>query len=88
MVIGKSLAINGVFWIGLVYMKLHVTTLGKEYNLKTWEDWYTIKRTDIVENGGLGLLSHFDNSLPQTICKVYPEYPWILSKFTNVTEGV
>lgn len=42
---------------------------------------------NIVENGGLGFLSHFGNSIPQALCKVYPEYPWVISKFGNAPEG-
>src|SRR5258708_7690411 len=58
--------------------------LGTQLGHKTMEDWYSIKVSDIYQNGGTGLLTQYYNSSPSTaLHSVYPEHNWTFLQFTN-----
>jgi len=56
--------------------------LGSTLGLKSMDDWHSITKQQIIDNGGKTLLEEkFDGSLPKALLAVYPEYPWMLWRF-------
>ena len=53
------------------------------------EDWYSIKRKQIADLGGYGLLNkYYKDSLILALKDVYPEFDWKVWRFSNgVTQG-
>jgi len=43
-------------------------------------DWYGVQRKDVNNAGGRRLFFYF-HSLGELLESVYPEYPWVLSRF-------
>lgn len=41
-------------------------------NLKKYEDWYKIKQSDFVDNGGGGILKYYENSHIRAIADMMP----------------
>lgn len=39
----------------------------------TWEDWYNVTTSDVLENGGAGLLTaYYGTSLMRALAAIYP----------------
>eukprot|EP01114_Cavostelium_apophysatum_P012589 TRINITY_DN2854_c0_g1_i1.p1 TRINITY_DN2854_c0_g1~~TRINITY_DN2854_c0_g1_i1.p1 ORF type:complete len:464 (+),score=89.13 TRINITY_DN2854_c0_g1_i1:116-1507(+) len=74
------------FWIDKRNQRAFFDDLGKQLGMKTWEDWYQIKTTD-VQLHGRGLLNHYGNSLVKAITTIFPEHQWKIWKFEKITEG-
>ena len=48
---------------------------------RVMEDWYNVKKEDILKRGGGGLLNYYHSSLSVALQNVYPEHIWELQKF-------
>lgn len=60
----------------------------KRMNLKSWEDWYQIKFSDVEFHGGAPLLfEYYGNSLVKALLKIYPERQWKPWRFSSVPHG-
>jgi len=46
--------------------------------------WYKVSNKKIANNGGAGILNHFDGSLCRLLQQVYPEFAWDSLGFTKV----
>jgi hypothetical protein len=60
--------------------------LGKELNIKSWEDWYKVKASDVQEKGGASLLTTYhNNSLSKSLAAVsfYKRYQKI--RYVRIT---
>jgi len=77
--IGKSKARN--YWSSMENQRRFMADLaaalfpldGKTVDLA---EWYRFSKTDVVANGGSGLLKHYNGSYPKLLSSVFPEYPW------------
>jgi len=56
----------------------------KELNVKSYEDWYTIKTQNVTKLGGTGVLAYYGDSLARTLVALYPEHDWQLWRFSQV----
>ena len=62
--------------------------LGKKLGYKSMEDWYKVFIKDFHNNCCGGLLNKYKDSSILFLISVYPNYPWILSKFKkNYSRG-
>eukprot|EP01114_Cavostelium_apophysatum_P005030 TRINITY_DN1558_c0_g1_i1.p1 TRINITY_DN1558_c0_g1~~TRINITY_DN1558_c0_g1_i1.p1 ORF type:complete len:545 (+),score=133.12 TRINITY_DN1558_c0_g1_i1:262-1896(+) len=52
-----------------------------------WEDWYEVRKSDIVNHGGSGILDEHGSSISKTLMAVYPEHNWLLHRFRHVPAG-
>ena len=58
--------------------------LSKEFKIKTLSDWYNVSKKDIERfEGGSAILGAHQRSMYRLFVSVYPEYPWIPSKFKS-----
>lgn len=45
--------------------------------MKKWEDWYAVKKADVIDYGGdVVLKSYYGNSLKSALIDLYPEHPF------------
>jgi hypothetical protein len=59
--------------------------LALQFKFDTPEDWYGLKKTDILDRGGGRLLDdYYNGSIARAICSIYPEFQWQPWRFTNV----
>jgi hypothetical protein len=65
-------------WISL---KLGITD---DRGVTHLERWYSIKRTDITQHGGAGVLRKFENSLARALMTLYPAHDWEPWRFEMV----
>eukprot|EP01118_Nematostelium_gracile_P011993 TRINITY_DN4327_c0_g2_i1.p1 TRINITY_DN4327_c0_g2~~TRINITY_DN4327_c0_g2_i1.p1 ORF type:complete len:419 (+),score=55.72 TRINITY_DN4327_c0_g2_i1:175-1431(+) len=70
-------------WDDIRSQRLFMDRLAKDLNITNMEDWYTIKRSQICEKGGGGLLKRYQNSPSKLITWVLPEYDWDLQRFSR-----
>lgn len=64
--------------------------LGVNYPMNfesNWKEWYNVKKSDITENGGGGLLSLYNNSPSKLVMTIYSQYPWNPSEFQVAPNG-
>eukprot|EP01114_Cavostelium_apophysatum_P005470 TRINITY_DN1649_c1_g4_i2.p1 TRINITY_DN1649_c1_g4~~TRINITY_DN1649_c1_g4_i2.p1 ORF type:complete len:470 (+),score=99.43 TRINITY_DN1649_c1_g4_i2:214-1623(+) len=71
------------FWRQTKNQRLFLDDAFVELKLKSWEQWYDVKRRDITLLGGKPLLLLHKNSLPRTLLSVYPEHKWQLWRFKH-----
>lgn len=51
--------------------------LAEKLHIKSLEDWYNISQSDIIKNGGSGILMKFYGGSPLRALKaIYPDYNW------------
>ena len=63
--------------------------LSQDLKITKWEDWYTIKLSDIKDRGGTTLMaSHFNDSIFKALKTIYPnEFNWEIWRFSKVPSG-
>eukprot|EP01114_Cavostelium_apophysatum_P009073 TRINITY_DN2214_c0_g1_i3.p1 TRINITY_DN2214_c0_g1~~TRINITY_DN2214_c0_g1_i3.p1 ORF type:complete len:535 (-),score=134.61 TRINITY_DN2214_c0_g1_i3:1649-3253(-) len=60
--------------------------LARDLNIRQWEDWYEVKKSDFYRLGGGSLLrKYYRNSPALAISSTFPQYPWDLDRFRNKT---
>lgn len=60
--------------------------LAQKMDITCPEKWYEVNRNRVVLNGGRGIIAHH-GSLPAALKFSYPEYPWILGRFSISPKG-
>jgi hypothetical protein len=75
------------FWNQQKNQKQFMNWLGNELGFKQMDDWYQITGKIIEENGGVGLLQKYNNSLIEVIESIYPNYKWLPWKFDQMIRG-
>eukprot|EP01114_Cavostelium_apophysatum_P005321 TRINITY_DN1615_c1_g1_i1.p2 TRINITY_DN1615_c1_g1~~TRINITY_DN1615_c1_g1_i1.p2 ORF type:complete len:559 (-),score=129.89 TRINITY_DN1615_c1_g1_i1:334-2010(-) len=61
--------------------------IGKKLDVKTSDDWYTVRRKEFLAAGGfpsLTLLQYYNNSLSKVLVQSYPEVTWIPGRFNRL----
>jgi hypothetical protein len=70
-----------------------LSDVAAKLNIKSMEDWYKVPARKVQQNGGAGLLSHFNDSLRKgkrfeylidlcvALVSADPDYNWDMSKF-------
>jgi hypothetical protein len=61
--------------------------LGSRLNVKTLDDWYKFKTSDIKNIGDKNILDMYGNTLIHALTSIYPEHPWKIFRFQTVTDG-
>eukprot|EP01114_Cavostelium_apophysatum_P021400 TRINITY_DN7453_c0_g1_i1.p1 TRINITY_DN7453_c0_g1~~TRINITY_DN7453_c0_g1_i1.p1 ORF type:complete len:488 (-),score=137.23 TRINITY_DN7453_c0_g1_i1:47-1510(-) len=76
-------------WTSIQNLRSALSELYKRQHFSDWEDWYRIKKSDITEMFGSGLLESFDDSPIKLLTATFPEYPWKPWKFLHLllTDG-
>lgn len=64
--------------------KLFFEKISKELGLKTWQDWYKVKRRDLESKGALPVLVYYDNSHIEALVTLFPHNDWKIWKFNQV----
>ena len=68
-------------------IKMFLVRLGAKLGYKHMEDWYQIKRENIIKNGGSTFLQDFKNSPPLLVTHAFPEHEWLLWRFNRLPSG-
>ena len=77
--LGKS---SKCFWEEYTNQKQYTDWLGKELGYTCFTDWYQISARLIQDKNGGGLLNYYYSGSPSQFVKaMFPEHPWVLSKF-------
>jgi phage anti-repressor protein len=63
--------------------KIFLSGLGEKLGFKNLEDWYTITKKNIREEGGKGLLKCYDDSIYKMLKSVYCDHKWNSSQFNR-----
>ena len=61
--------------------------LAKEFGIKLKDDWYSITVSKVESKGGRLLLEYYGQSLVNLLKFVYPEHPWQIWRFHQVSAG-
>ena len=67
-------------WADVENHRQYATWLGQLLGFKKPEDWYSIRREDLLQNSGSGLLEYYKNSpylFVSTIFEKYEFHPWL-----------
>eukprot|EP01114_Cavostelium_apophysatum_P022236 TRINITY_DN7981_c0_g1_i1.p1 TRINITY_DN7981_c0_g1~~TRINITY_DN7981_c0_g1_i1.p1 ORF type:complete len:228 (+),score=38.11 TRINITY_DN7981_c0_g1_i1:3-686(+) len=64
------------YWKDLANQKAFLDQAAQSLNVKQNEDWYRVRRADILRLGGHRLLNIYGNSLLRALAANYPEYEW------------
>src|SRR5262245_53745185 len=63
--------------------KRFLDRLGGNLGFKEMDDWYSVSSDVIAKNGGAGLLSYYNNSIPLALQSIYPQHKWLNWKFSG-----
>lgn len=73
------------FWSDLANHKLYFDWLGELIGVKTLEDWYTVRGSDILATGQARLFeNYYSNSLFKALSTLYPQHNWKVWRFAQV----
>ena len=65
-----------------------MTELGHILGFNNPDDWYPVNRKHYLENGGGGILDHFNGSKVKPLYELYPNFefePWLFDSVPNGT---
>ena len=54
-----------------------------KFNLKSFDDWQLVTKTNLIRYGGKSMLLFYHLNLCEILERVYPHYPWDSSLFTS-----
>ena len=83
-VIWKFPMVPNGYWQKKENQKEYMEWLKLELGYTTPEDWYKISKKVLQNNYGGGILKHYNNSPIKLITSIYPNYNWVIWKFTSV----
>eukprot|EP01114_Cavostelium_apophysatum_P005575 TRINITY_DN16765_c0_g1_i1.p1 TRINITY_DN16765_c0_g1~~TRINITY_DN16765_c0_g1_i1.p1 ORF type:complete len:534 (-),score=82.26 TRINITY_DN16765_c0_g1_i1:2-1603(-) len=63
-------------WRDIEYQTRFLERLGQKFSVKVWHDWLRITKRDVVNSGGLELLSLYQGDLIKALSACFPQYPW------------
>jgi len=75
------------FWDNKKNQRNYLDWLGIQLGFTDLNDWYRIFHQDIVDYGGIGILTKYDGSPSKMLQSVYPEHNWNIYKFDKVPYG-
>lgn len=75
------------FWDSKENQRVFFEQLAKELNIKSFEDWYTVKWSTFREKGAAGILMRYKDSAIHALASIYPEHKWRIWKFERVPDG-
>ena len=75
-------------WASIETQKLFLDNLYKILNFKSMEDWYSINKKVIINNGGSSLLSQYKSSHIKSLQSVYPDYDWNIFLFNAKPKSI
>jgi hypothetical protein len=67
------------YWDDISHQRAFFERLARTLKVKSADDWYDVKGSEVMKRGGSGILSKYDNSLYTALKSIYPEYqlqPW------------
>ena len=77
----KFTQVTDGFWDNIINQRQFINSLGEELRYTIRDHWYQITAQLIKDNGGYGLLQMYSHSPALLVKAMYPEYPWVSSKF-------
>ena len=72
---------TNAFWKEEVNRKQYANWLGRILGYTCPEHWYQVTFRLVVDNRGAGLLRYYSNSPSTFVKEIFPEYPWVSTKF-------
>ena len=77
------------YWASPAHQKAFLETVGAELGIDSGDlsGWYHVTTKDLIELGGSGPLSHFNNSISSLLQSAFPEASWDLMKFKQVPKN-
>eukprot|EP01114_Cavostelium_apophysatum_P007737 TRINITY_DN1990_c0_g1_i5.p1 TRINITY_DN1990_c0_g1~~TRINITY_DN1990_c0_g1_i5.p1 ORF type:complete len:848 (+),score=203.21 TRINITY_DN1990_c0_g1_i5:93-2636(+) len=76
--------VSNKFWQDPANQRKYFDKIGKELNIKHWEDWYLVTREQVFKNAGFTILRYYGDSLMNALEAVYPEHPWKSHKALDI----
>ena len=73
------------FWDIKENQKEFMNWLQKQLGYSKLDDWYNLTQKDIVNNGGVSLLTRY-NSPAELICSIYNEHNWTMWRFNSLSK--
>src|SRR5690554_1658513 len=64
------------YWEDLEHQRRFIRWLESKLELKKPEDWYSIKKSQVIQCGGTSLLQYCGGNLVVALKKIYPEIHW------------
>ena len=76
------------YWRDMQNCEKFLNNIGKIYNIKTYEDWYTFNPVNLGKHkGGLYFLKIFGSSFQIALKTIYPNYEWDDFKFIRKSKN-
>jgi hypothetical protein len=76
------------YWNDIQNRRKFFDFLGKKLNIVAMDDWYSVKQSDITQEGGHGMLYlYYNNSVCDALKNVYPDYDWLGWLFEKAPHG-
>jgi len=80
------------YWASPPHQRAYLDLLGvklgiEETNASTFERWYQLTSKMTIENGGAGLLAHYNGSVSKMLSAVFPSFPWDSKRFPKAPQN-
>jgi hypothetical protein len=76
------------YWSDPITRRRFFDWLFQELQLQSLDQWYSVPREVVINNGGIGLITHYySNSLVNALKALYPEHNWLEWRFPKVSRS-
>jgi len=72
------------YWQSLRNQRERFESIGASLNVRHLDDWYNVRKEDVIAAGASGLLAYYNGSLSACLGVLYPNKSWVLWKFVSV----
>ena len=75
------------YWKNEDNHRVYFDWLFKKLNLRSMDDWYSVKLQTVLDHGGAGFMGpYYKKSLAHALKTLYPEHPWVSWKFDKTPD--
>lgn len=86
--ISKFQKVQQGYWKDHTNHRKFLEDIASDLGVKTWTDWYSVTREEIVNRGAWGLLSnYYSGSLSKAVTTLFPQHPWEPWRFSQKPKG-
>lgn len=75
-----------LYWTQQINHKKFFDYVAEHFGIQNLEDWYNIKRSDVVQLGGESLLTRYEGSLYAALKTVYKDFDWNPTMFLKIPQ--
>lgn len=74
-------------WNNLEFQRSFLEWFAYQRSIMFMEEWYNVRKYEITQHGGSGLIEHYEGCFSNALLEIYPCYSWEIFQFEEQPPG-